>query len=933
MLIISLSLLLAGAIGAVVAQNKASCPFVTNGTNYLAGFSSELKYAKNFKLLFYENSVALDIPSSNLMLHLYMCNLAAAPNIADGDKRIPIKIPISGAAVSGFGVNSFIKRLGLSSRIASSTVAVNSDECLKVPVVPTPLPEGQFEFDRKFSQAFSVEESPLAMGEWIKVFGLFFGPDGIRAADREFGKMTATFDCVKDVTTSFRSTAPGDSIPVIGAFRADGKSIIKDVDDKIWTSLAATAGANYSTLPSDAVDIPGWDDQAKKLDILFDFSEIDNEKYDMASFQKNYNKTTVPGVYPFLDNTASKVYRFDLLINEETGIITGNHAMHSPISELLYTIAPTFNPGKDGKSYYPYWFKKLNNAPGPIKQDCSKPLALYLDGAYCDKSWKFTPEAKKVFGGSGSTNGPPQGSGTDGTQGSSLNPISTIFIVAAVLAVGAGCVAAFLLLKAKKRGENDRRFFEIGSRGSILYQRRDDLQNGITLQDMSSLRSGKEMAFQTDSKTTLWMGELEPWMDENYVRQLCISDFGSPPSGSWWTLNLEDVFQWTNPDLSIPIRFSLNENVNVKMIRDKVSGASAGYCFVDFSSHASAMRLLNSVNGSLIPGTNKVFKLNWASGGGMVDRREQGGPEYSIFVGDLGAEVTDLLLMNTFQSRYSSVKAGKVVTDPSTGMSRGYGFVRFADEMDQQRAMAEMNGQYCGSRPMRIASATPKNKPGGSGTPSMMGMGMQMNMGMGMQGMMGMPQGMGMQGGYYGMPPQGMPMQGMQQHLPQQGQQMGFGMGGPAGYNPFTDPSNTTVFIGGLNPGVTDDDLKSNFGQFGEILHTKIPPGRGCGFVTFAHRQSAEVAIQQMNNAIIGGARVRLSWGKAQSSSKAPNQYGNQGGYLPQGQGHLGNEDQMHTDPVERLNESYISQREGTLERIDVEGTGWRGGQKQVYAQ
>ncbi|KAI8841248.1 hypothetical protein BC829DRAFT_364464 [Chytridium lagenaria] len=310
------------------------------------------------------------------------------------------------------------------------------------------------------------------------------------------------------------------------------------------------------------------------------------------------------------------------------------------------------------------------------------------------------------------------------------------------------------------------------------------------------------MAFGGDGRTTLWMGELEQWMDENYIRQL-----------------------W----------YSLGESVNVKTIRDQTT---AGYCFVDFPSHAAALRQITSINGSIIPGTNKIFKLNWASGGGMVDRRDQVGPEFSCFVGDLSPEVNDMLLLNTFQARYGSIKAAKVVTDPSTGMSRGYGFVRFSDEMDQQRAMAEMNGQYCGARPMRIASATPKNKPAGGPGGMGMGMGMQgMNMGMGMQGM----QGMGMQG-------------------------MGYGAQG--GYNPFTDPSNTTVFIGGLNPSVSDEDLKAHFLQFGEILHTKIPPGRGCGFVTFAHRQSAEIAIQQMNNAIIGGARVRLSWGKAQPQSK-----------------------------------------------------------------
>lgn len=109
------------------------------------------------------------------------------------------------------------------------------------------------------------------------------------------------------------------------------------------------------------------------------------------------------------------------------------------------------------------------------------------------------------------------------------------------------------------------------------------------------------------------MGELEPWIDENFIRNL-----------------------W----------FQMGEQVNVKMIRDKFSGydhsfpppptfhppfddsqgpnvgsrSNAGYCFVDFASPAAAAKAL-SLNGTPMPNTNRVFKLNWATGGGLADRR------------------------------------------------------------------------------------------------------------------------------------------------------------------------------------------------------------------------------------------------------------------------------------------------------------------------
>jgi len=304
----------------------------------------------------------------------------------------------------------------------------------------------------------------------------------------------------------------------------------------------------------------------------------------------------------------------------------------------------------------------------------------------------------------------------------------------------------------------------------------------------------------SDQKTTLWMGELEPWIDENFVRSV-----------------------W----------FGMGYQVNVKMIRDKFSG-NAGYCFVDFESPEAATRALQ-LNGQVIPNSNRQFKLNWASGGGLADRsRDDRGPEYSIFVGDLGPEVNEYVLMSLFQGKYTSCKSAKIMSDPISGMSRGYGFVRFADESDQQKALHEMQGVYCGNRPMRISTATPKNKSGGiapgmGGMPGAAGPG-----GMGMYTMSAPPM------GYYGTP---QPM------------------------NQFTDPNNTTVFVGGLSGYVTEDELRSFFQGFGEITYVKIPPGKGCGFVQFVQRHAAEMAINQMQGYPIGNSRVRLSWGRSQNNS------------------------------------------------------------------
>lgn len=302
---------------------------------------------------------------------------------------------------------------------------------------------------------------------------------------------------------------------------------------------------------------------------------------------------------------------------------------------------------------------------------------------------------------------------------------------------------------------------------------------------------------------TLWMGDLEPWMEENYLKQL-----------------------W----------YSLGEVINVKMIKDKMTQASAGYCFIEFTTSTSAAKLLASLNGTVIPGTRSVFKLNWAAGSGYGNENgtRSGGEnnyEFSIFVGDLGQEVTDTMLMQFFQARYPSTKGAKVVADPQSLASKGYGFVRFGEESEQKAAMTEMNGQNIGSRQVRISVATPKSK-----------MMQQQQMG-GHMGHMGYGQQYGQQ---------------MQHHYNQ-------------GYHQQQqqpDQNSTTVFVGGIPAHIGEDELRGVFQPIGDIVSIKVPPNKGCGFIQFAYRGHAEMAIQQMNGCTIGGNRVRLNWGRLQNTDK-----------------------------------------------------------------
>ncbi|GMH24348.1 hypothetical protein Nepgr_026191 [Nepenthes gracilis] len=299
-----------------------------------------------------------------------------------------------------------------------------------------------------------------------------------------------------------------------------------------------------------------------------------------------------------------------------------------------------------------------------------------------------------------------------------------------------------------------------------------------------------------DEIRSLWIGDLQYWVDESYLWG-CFAQTG--------------------------------EVVSVKVIRNKQTGQPEGYGFIEFVSRAAAERILMTYNGTMMPNSDQTFRLNWATLG-AGQKKQDDTPDYTIFVGDLAADVADHMLQETFQAHYPSVKGAKVITDHTTGRSKGYGFVMFGDESEQLRAMTEMNGMFCSSRPMRVGPAANKK-----------------------------------------------PASVQQKASPQS----------TPGNLGESDPNNTTIFVGGLDPNVSDDQLRQVFCQFGELVHVKIPVGKRCGFVQFANRACAEQALSLLNGTQIGGQSVRLSWGRSPSNKQSqpdPNQWN--GGYYGYSQGY-----------------------------------------------
>lgn len=67
--------------------------------------------------------------------------------------------------------------------------------------------------------------------------------------------------------------------------------------------------------------------------------------------------------------------------------------------------------------------------------------------------------------------------------------------------------------------------------------------------------------------------------------------------------------------------------------------------------------------------------------------------DFRLFCGDLGNDVTDELLIRTF-NKYPSFQKARVVRDKRTNKSKGFGFISFKDPGDFIKAMKEMNGKF-----------------------------------------------------------------------------------------------------------------------------------------------------------------------------------------------------------------------------------------------
>ncbi|KAH1231455.1 Splicing factor 3B subunit 4 [Glycine max] len=152
--------------------------------------------------------------------------------------------------------------------------------------------------------------------------------------------------------------------------------------------------------------------------------------------------------------------------------------------------------------------------------------------------------------------------------------------------------------------------------------------------------------------------------------------------------------------------------VNVYVPKDRVTNQHQGYGFVEFRSEEDADYAIKVLN--MIKLYGKPIRVNKAS----QDKKSLD-VGANLFIGNLDPDVDEKLLYDTFSAFGVIVTNPKIMRDPDTGNSRGFGFISYDSFEASDSAIEAMNGQYLCNRQITVSYAYKKDTKGERhGTPA-----------------------------------------------------------------------------------------------------------------------------------------------------------------------------------------------------------------------
>jgi len=286
---------------------------------------------------------------------------------------------------------------------------------------------------------------------------------------------------------------------------------------------------------------------------------------------------------------------------------------------------------------------------------------------------------------------------------------------------------------------------------------------------------------------------------------------------------------------------------STKIMRDRGTGYSFGYGFVEYSTSEESEMAIEKLNGWTIGG--KSLKVAYSKPP-VGDKAKN----VNLYLSGLSTETTEEQLHELFESHGKIVNC-KIVRDKHSNQSKGTGFVLFSNKEEADKAMNALQG-HSDSTGMSLTIKYAKDSMEQQRSHPAFQQFLQEKYASqynnynqwvqpgGYQQYGGPPQGSGYGGGYAnngrgGANGRGGPMRGGQRFNPMQRPQ-----GGPPG---MEGPAANVLFVYNIGKDAQEKDMYALFAQYGRISKVDVMHGKGFAFVHMPIAHEANMALQHTN--------------------------------------------------------------------------------------
>ncbi|GJN25998.1 hypothetical protein PR202_gb13889 [Eleusine coracana subsp. coracana] len=264
--------------------------------------------------------------------------------------------------------------------------------------------------------------------------------------------------------------------------------------------------------------------------------------------------------------------------------------------------------------------------------------------------------------------------------------------------------------------------------------------------------------------------------------------------------------------------------VRSRVMDDCFTGLSKGYGFVKYADPRSAAEAIKRMNGRTVTGNMLEVRVADAPSSGSKSyvndvsvtdhqpRKEMGLSD--LYVSNLPLHMNTDMLLDLFKP-YGQVTSAKVARDYTTGLSKGYGFVKYSDPRDAAYAVVQLNGCLFEGKKIEVRVS-------------------------------------------------GIPLRQSSSLVPSHGSS-----------RTMKEIDMTNLYVSNIPTSMNSKKLVELFLPFGKITHARIMEKtnnscKGYGFIKFEDSQSAAEAVALMNGTLIEGETilVRVA-GLSQSASSS----------------------------------------------------------------